>query len=1265
MKHIFTLILSLVLLLPSAARSQSWQWGRVGAGAGCDAYAVATDNSGNVYGAGWLFTNVTADFGGGVTIPPFPGTMPTYRSMWVKYDNSGTPLWAGATDSGSTNLNNICTDPSGNLIVFGAFTSSVLRLGPFRLVNSLGAGQGQFFLAKIDPSGTVLWAIADGNTVPTYLTVMGGIYILTPGGVATDAAGNIYITSGFKQASMSIGSTTLTNTSTTGATYDIYVAKFSPAGTPLWARSVGGDGNDYGFGITVASTDKVYITGVFNSLNMGVGASTISNPYALVVSGADTPIAYIAKFDATTGNPLWAQQAGETDGTRGAFGVGLAHDNAGNVYMTGGYGNPSITFGSTTVTRAHPAMVTNRTSLYLVQYSPSDVVTWSKSISSDTSNVFGYAIALASCGQVWVSGNYSRRVFIETDTLNVVPHTGGGAGDPIFIAGYNLAGGVVGYAGLSSGGDDQNGIACDASGNVFMCSDLIGTMTVGPDVISASSGASEAIFVAKYANSISDPDTITERHDTVMCDIGGIELKATSGYSSYYWDDGSGDSVRTISTTGTYWVYGTTCGTDVKLDSFVVTLTTADSVYTHKDTSVCENIPTIILRSPPGYPLHEWSTGATTSSISVTTGGQYILKAYGGCNLLVDTFNLTITKVDTTITTIDTGVCNTTTTLRLSGPPGYTYTWSTGGTSSFINVTTDGTYWLRATSGCNMVIDTYKVAFLPVPVVDLGNDTAFCVGYTLTLSSPQPAGSSYLWSTGSTASAITVGTSAAYSLTVTYANGCATTAVRNVTVSPYPVIDLGPDTAICNGTNPTLQSLITYPAGAAYLWSNGATTPSITVGTIGTYWLYVMVAGCASTDTMVLKNIYDTLHFEMTDTAICKGDPPIKVRAAGTPGMTYEWRPTTGIATYTIPDPYINADTSETYTIRASISTCPDIIRTFHIDVQPVPTVLLAGNKSVCSNDSLHLHARVDPQWYSHYNFRWTPGDHLLDSTQSSVIFTPGDSMKMTVIVTTPAGCKGIDSALLIVYPGDFARLDTQIHVCPHESATFFPVSADDKARYVWHPGMYMDDSTVANPVVRPVAPQKYRAIATSRYGCKDTLSAAVDVSANGMIELGDSVTIFPGESYQIPTRTNCVNFAWFPPAGLNNPKISDPVATPQISTRYVVLATTQWGCEATDTLNIYVNSSSTLTAPNAFSPGTPGPNSTFKLLKRGQATLHKFQVFNRWGNLVFETTDIEEGWDGTYKGKPQPVGVYVYQIEATTNDGTPFNKHGNVTLIR
>jgi gliding motility-associated-like protein len=100
------------------------------------------------------------------------------------------------------------------------------------------------------------------------------------------------------------------------------------------------------------------------------------------------------------------------------------------------------------------------------------------------------------------------------------------------------------------------------------------------------------------------------------------------------------------------------------------------------------------------------------------------------------------------------------------------------------------------------------------------------------------------------------------------------------------------------------------------------------------------------------------------------------------------------------------------------------------------------------------------------------------------------------------------------------------------------------------------------------------------------------------------------------------------------------------------------------DSIDIYINQESVLAVPNAFTPGS-GANNEFKIIKRGIATLKYFRIFNRWGNLIFETTDIDKGWNGEFKGVPQPFGVYVYQIEAVTNTGTEFQKHGNVTLIR
>ncbi len=97
------------------------------------------------------------------------------------------------------------------------------------------------------------------------------------------------------------------------------------------------------------------------------------------------------------------------------------------------------------------------------------------------------------------------------------------------------------------------------------------------------------------------------------------------------------------------------------------------------------------------------------------------------------------------------------------------------------------------------------------------------------------------------------------------------------------------------------------------------------------------------------------------------------------------------------------------------------------------------------------------------------------------------------------------------------------------------------------------------------------------------------------------------------------------------------------VSTEYFVHASTEWGCSTTDSMKVYVDPTTLLALPNGFTPGN-GPNNEFKIIKEGIATLKYFRIFNRWGNKVFETKDIEKGWDGTYKGQlPQPLVVYMY----------------------
>jgi gliding motility-associated-like protein len=156
---------------------------------------------------------------------------------------------------------------------------------------------------------------------------------------------------------------------------------------------------------------------------------------------------------------------------------------------------------------------------------------------------------------------------------------------------------------------------------------------------------------------------------------------------------------------------------------------------------------------------------------------------------------------------------------------------------------------------------------------------------------------------------------------------------------------------------------------------------------------------------------------------------------------------------------------------------------------------------------------------------------------------------------------------------------------------------------------------------------------------------------------------LFPGESYQVEPSTNCTQFSWTPSGGLSGKYISNPLATPEVSTKYVLSGVTEWGCKTQDSIRINLSNESVIVMPNAFAPGSA--NSIFKPIKRGQATLRHFRVYDRWGVIVFETTDIDAGWDGTYKGVPQPVGVYVYEVSAVSSTGKVFSKTGNVTLLR
>jgi len=173
-----------------------------------------------------------------------------------------------------------------------------------------------------------------------------------------------------------------------------------------------------------------------------------------------------------------------------------------------------------------------------------------------------------------------------------------------------------------------------------------------------------------------------------------------------------------------------------------------------------------------------------------------------------------------------------------------------------------------------------------------------------------------------------------------------------------------------------------------------------------------------------------------------------------------------------------------------------------------------------------------------------------------------------------------------------------------------------------------------------------------------------VEVKPGAVVFMPDTLKLYPGETVKINPSGNALHYRWFPPVGLSRADIADPVANPKVNTRYFVTAITEAGCETRDSVNVIVMKDTYMDLPNAFAPGR-GANGVFKVIHLGNAKLTKFTVFNRWGVKMFETNDINQGWDGSYNGQPQPMGVYMYTIEAETAVGTKVNKQGNVTMLR
>jgi len=313
-------------------------------------------------------------------------------------------------------------------------------------------------------------------------------------------------------------------------------------------------------------------------------------------------------------------------------------------------------------------------------------------------------------------------------------------------------------------------------------------------------------------------------------------------------------------------------------------------------------------------------------------------------------------------------------------------------------------------------------------------------------------------------------------------------------------------------------------------------------------------------------------------------------------------------------------------------------------------------NVSTASIPLLAIH-----RWY------WGNGDSTLFLPVANYTYTAAGTYNIKLVITDFLGCKDSITKPFVVVPKPYAQMSaTPTEVCVGEAVYF----SDSVSPGTFQTFYDFDDGTIVFDVHNPthnfeLPGNPYNVTFTSRNpfcsGADSVLNIVVPITVNGYpaLDLGPDIGLCPTESIELQDNINpSAIYVWSTGDTANKITVTDPG-------RYWAMGS-NGSCFATD--SIWVTRDCYINVPNSFSPNGDGLNDYFfprDLLSSG-VTRFDMKIFNRWGELIFRTDDINgRGWDGRYGGELQPMGAYVYVMEATLSNGASIPLQGNVTLVR
>jgi gliding motility-associated-like protein len=275
---------------------------------------------------------------------------------------------------------------------------------------------------------------------------------------------------------------------------------------------------------------------------------------------------------------------------------------------------------------------------------------------------------------------------------------------------------------------------------------------------------------------------------------------------------------------------------------------------------------------------------------------------------------------------------------------------------------------------------------------------------------------------------------------------------------------------------------------------------------------------------------------------------------------------------------------------------------------------------------------------------------------------------KVSLTVGTQEGCTSdVLSKVIPVAPPDILELEFQ-SACVNAPAAFQAINKDSSlqvAHWIWDFGdgeAEGQDKEAFSFEQDGVHPVTLKGILSN--GCT-TEEIIREIQINKpKLSAGNDTIAAPGQPVQL-SASGAINYNWSPGAGLDDPASASPVATNGSDVSYVLSGTDENGCTGTDTVNIRIYKGPDIYVPSAFTPNGDGKNDKFTFIAAGISSIELFQVYNRYGQLVYTSSDLQPGWDGRMNGTLQPSGTYVWMVRGRDFHGQPHVKKGTVTLIR